>query len=118
MAHGGSCSAELARTRTTGDALLDDSPDTVVSTVAGATYTASAWVHAPAGRTVKLRVRELRSGSLVRSRVVTMTGSGAWRQLLVTSGATAGDTSLSVQVLASLTTSSKARVDDVSLKRN
>ena len=118
VAHNGSCSAELGRTRSTGEAMLDDSPDTVASTVAGATYTASAWVRAPAGRSVKLRLRELNAGSVVRSRVVTVTGDGGWRQLVVTSATTAGGTSLSVEILASLTTSSKAQVDDVSLKRN
>ena len=51
VAHGGSCSAQLGRTRT-GDATIDDSPNTVASTAAGATYAASAWVKAPAGRTV------------------------------------------------------------------
>ena len=81
-------------------------------------HTASAWVRAPAGRSVKLRLRELKGGSVVRSRVVTVTGDGGWRLVLVTSATTAGGTSLSVEILASLTTSSKAQVDDVSLKRN
>jgi hypothetical protein len=93
--------------------MLDDSPETVASTSAGATYTASAWVHAPAGRTVRLRLRELSGGSVVRSRSVTTTGDDAWRLLVVTSAAASGGTSLSVEILASLTTSSKARVDDV-----
>jgi hypothetical protein len=118
VAHSGSCSAELGRTRSTGDAMLDDSPDTVASTIAAATYTASAWVRAPAGRLVTLRLRELNGGLVLRSSVATVTGDGGWRQLVVTSGVTAGHTSLSVEILASLTTRSKVRVDDVSLKRN
>jgi hypothetical protein len=117
VAHGGSCSAELGRT-VSGTALLDDSPDTVASTAAGATYTSSTWMRAPAGRSVRLRLRELRRGSVVRSSVITATGSGSWQQLVLTSAATAGGTSLSVEILASLATGSKAQVDDVSLRRN
>jgi Carbohydrate binding domain len=118
VAHAGSCSAELGRTRSTGDALLDDSPNTVASTAAGATYTSSAWVRAPAGRTVTLRLRELNGGTVVRTTVATVTGNGAWLQLVATCPATAGGTSLSVELVASLTAGSKAYVDDVSLRRN
>jgi hypothetical protein len=117
VAHSGSCSAELGRTRS-GDALLDDSPDTVAATAAGATYTALVWVRAPAGRTVKLRLRELRRGSVVRSRVATITGTGAWRQLVVVSAPASGGTTLGLEVLVSLARGSKAHVDDVSLRRN
>jgi hypothetical protein len=118
VAHGGSCSAELRRTGSPGDAVLDDSPNTVASTVAGATYTASAWVRVPAGRSVTLRLRELSGGSAVRTRTATLTGDGSWRQLVVTSAAASGGTSLSLQIVVSLTTSSKAQVDDLSLKRS
>ena len=118
VAHTGSCSAEVRRTASPGDAVLDDWPNTVASTSAGATYTASAWVRAPVGRTVKLRLRELRGGAVVRSRVATVAGNGGWLRLVVTSAATAGGTSLSFEVLASLSGTSKARVDDVSLRRN
>ena len=115
VAHGGSCSAELGRTRS-GDAMLDDSPNSLASTTAGATYVASAWVRAPAGRTVTLRLRELSGSTVVRSTFATTTGNGAWQQL-VTSAATTGGTSLSVEIIASLTKGPKAHVDDVSLKR-
>jgi hypothetical protein len=118
VAHTGSCAAELRRTTSPGEATLDDWPNTVASTPPGAPYTASVWVRAPAGRTVKLRLRELRGGSVVRSRVVTVAGTGGWRQLVVTSASTAGGTSLSVEVVASLAGTSRARVDDVSLRRN
>jgi hypothetical protein len=101
---------------TGGDAVLDDWPNAAASTVAGATYTASAWVRAPSGRTVKLRLRELRGGSVVRTRTATLTGNGGWRQLVVTI-APAGGSSLSLEVLASLSTRGRARVDDVSLRR-
>ncbi len=115
VAHGGSCSAELGRTRT-GDATLDDSTNTVASTTTGAIYTASAWVRAPAGRTVTLRLRELSGATVIRSSVVTLTGDGTWRQLTVPSGAASGGTSLSVEIVASLVAGTKAQVDDVSLK--
>ncbi len=117
VAHGGSCSAQLGRTRT-GNAMLDDSPNTVGSTAAGATYAAAAWVLASAGRSITLRLRELSGGTLVRTSLVTFTANGGWQQLAVTSAATAGSTSLSVEVVASLVAGSKAYVDDVSLTRS
>ncbi len=117
VAHGGSCSAQLGRSRT-GDAVLDDSPNTVGSTAAGATYAASAWVRAAAGRTTRLRVREYRGGTLVRTSSVTLTADGTWRQLVLTTAAAAGGTSLSLDVLVSLVKGSAANVDDVSLKQN
>ncbi len=117
-AHGGSCAAVVGRVRSTGDAWLDDSPNTFPSTVAGATYTASVWVRAPAGRTVRLRIRELRGGSLVRTSTVTLTGDGTWRQLTVTSAAASGGTSLSVEVIVSLVRGSSAFIDDLSLRKN
>jgi len=117
VAHGGSCSAELGRTRS-GDALVDDSPDTVGSSAAGATYSASAWVRAPAGRTPRLRVREYRGGTLVRTSSVTATGDGTWHQLVLTAAAAAGGTSLSIDVLVSLVRGTTAHVDDVSFKQS
>jgi hypothetical protein len=116
LARSGACSAELGRSRT-GDAVLDDSPNTVTSTAAGAQYSAAAWVRAPAGRAVTLRLRELRGTSLVRSNTVIVTGDGTWRRLLMTSTAAAGGTSLSLEVVVSLAKGSKAQVDDVSLTR-
>ena len=116
VAHSGACSAELGRSKAGGDAVLDDVPDTVTSTVAGVSYLGSAWVRAPAGRTVRLRVRELSGSSVVRATVANATGDGMWRQLLVTSAPTSGGTRLSVDVLVSLPKGSKAQVDDVSLR--
>ena len=117
LAHAGSCSVELGRTRGSGEAALDDSPESVASTVAGATYVASAWVRAPAGRLVILRVRETRRGSVIRSRVATMVGNGSWRQLVVRSARTSGRTSLGIEVLVLLARHGRAYVDDVSLVR-
>jgi hypothetical protein len=116
--HGGLCSAELGRTLSSGDAVLDDSPNTVASTAAGATYAASVWVRAPSGRSIALRLREYSGGQVLRYRTVTASGNGAWRQLTLTSHPTSGGTSLSLDVIVLLTTSLKAQVDDVSLKRN
>ena len=116
VAHSGSCSAQLGRMRT-GNATLDDSPNTVGATAAGRTYAASAWVRAPAGRAVTLRLRELNGSSLVRSSVVTLTGDGTWRQLALTSAPASGGTSLSLEVVVSLAGGTSANVDDVSLKQ-
>jgi len=115
--HGGSCSAELARRSSAGDAVLDDSPDTVSSAPAGVVYSASGWVQAPVGRSVTLRVRELRGSTLVHVRTAASTGAGDWRQLIVTSPPAAGGTSISVDVLVSLPVGGQARVDDLSLRR-
>ena len=118
MAHGGSCSAGLTRTKSAGDAVVDDSPSSVSATTAGATYAASVWVRAPVGRTVRLRVRELAGSSVVRTNLVSATANGGWQQLVLSTAASAGGTSLSVEVVVSLAKGSTANVDDVSLKRS
>ena len=97
--------------------MLGDSPNTVASTVKGAPYSASAWVRAPAGSSVRLRLREYYGSTLIRSWMVTVSGNGAWRQLSLKTAAAYGGTSLGIEILASLTTSQKAQVDDLSLKR-
>jgi hypothetical protein len=117
VAHSGACSAQIGRTTSSGDAVLDDSPNTVSSTAAGATYSASAWVKAPAGRSVTLRLREYRGSTVVQYRTVVVTATGAWQQVAVSSPPAAGGTSVSVDVLVALTTSLKAQVDDVILRR-
>jgi hypothetical protein len=115
-AHSGSCSAELGRKRA-GDAMLDDSPNSVTSSTAGGRYSASAWVQAPPDRAVSLRVRELRGTRVLQARTTLSTGTGAWQQLAVTSDPVAGGTSVSVDVVVSLPTTVRARVDDVALQR-
>lgn len=117
VAHGGSCSAQIGRKTSSGDAVLDDSPNTVSSSAAGAAYSATAWVRLPAARSVTLRVREYRGSGVVQAKTVVATGTGTWQRLAVTSGATAGGSSVSVDVIASLTTSQLAQVDDVTLRR-
>ena len=117
FAHGGSCAGELGRTRT-GNAVLDDSPNTVSTTSAGATHTAVVWVRAPAGRSVTLRLRERRNSTTVRTSQVTATGTGAWQQLTLASAASSGGTSLSLELVVSLVAGTTAQVDDVSLQRS
>jgi len=116
VVHGGICAAQLGRTRT-GDALLDDSPNTVALTPTGATYDADAWVRAPAGSTVTLRLTERSGSAVVRTSAATATGTGAWRQLVLTSAGASGGTSLSLEVVVSLVRGTTAQVDDLSLKR-
>jgi hypothetical protein len=115
-AHSGACSAELGRKKTAGEAVLDDSPNSIGSTAAGAVSAASAWVEAPAGRSVTLRLREYRGSKVIAVRTTVVAGTGAWQQVSVQSPPASGGTSMSVDVLVSLTTSQRARVDDVCLK--
>jgi len=117
VAHGGSCSAQLGRTRT-GNATLDDSPNTVGSTTAGSTYAGSLWILAPTGRSITLRLREFQGATLVRTSSTTVAATGGWQLLSVTSAATAGGTSLGIDTSVSLTSTMKAYVDDVSLTKN
>jgi hypothetical protein len=81
-----------------GDAILDDSPNTVGSAASGATHAASAWVRVPSGRTVTIRLRELSGTTVVH-----------------TSTPAAGGDSLSLEVVVSLATGTTANVDDVTL---
>jgi hypothetical protein len=117
VAHTGACAAEIGRRSSTGEAVMDDSPNSVSSSTAGRVYAASAWVKAPAGRSVTLRVREYRGSRLVDVRTTTVTGTGAWQQVAVNSAPAAGGTGISVDVLVTLPSSLKAQVDDVSLRR-
>ncbi len=112
-AHSGACSAELGRKKTAGEAVVDDSPNSIGSTTAGAVYAALAWVEAPAGRSVTLRLREYRGSKVIAVRTTAVAGTGAWQQVSVQSARASGGTSMSVDVLVSLTTSQRARVDDV-----
>ena len=117
VSHTGSCSAALKRDRTLGDAVIDDVPNTVSSTVAGATYAASAWVSAPSGRTVTLRLVERSGGTVVRTKLATATATGSWQRLAVTSDAASGGTSLGVEIVVAFSGRSKSYVDDISLAR-
>ena len=117
VSHTGSCSAELKRGRALGDSVLDDSPNTVASTAAGATYAAAAWVRMNAGRTLTLRLVERNGATVVRTKIVTATSTGNWQQLALTSDAASGETSLGVEIVVTFSGRWKSYVDDVSLKR-
>ena len=67
---------------------------------------------------MRLRVREYYGSTVIRSWMVTVAGNGAWRQLSLKTAAAYGGTSLGIEILASLATSQKAQVDDLSLKRS
>ena len=73
-------------------------------------------VEAPAGRSVTLRVREYRGSKFLRSVTAVVTGTGTWQQVDVQSVPAAGGTSISLDVVVSLTASLRAHVDDVSLR--
>ena len=115
VAHSGSCSADLGRTRT-GEVTLDDAPDTVAKVTAGAVYTASAWVQVPAGRTVTLRLRERSGSTTVRTTVTSLTGDGGWHRLTVATPPAVAGRSLGLEVVVSLVQGSHAQVDDLSLR--
>ncbi len=117
VAHSGACAAEIGRKKTTGVAVMDDSPNSVSSSTAGAVYAGSAWVNAPAGRSVTLRIREYRGSKVVRSQTTVVAGTGGWQQVNVQSAPAAGGTSISLDVLVSMTSTMRARIDDVSLRR-
>lgn len=117
LAHSGSCSAEIGRSKSAGDAVLDDTPDTVATTSSGAVYAAKAWVRAPAGRAITLRLRERSRTTTVRTTAATATATGGWQQLALTSAPAAGATLLGIEVVVSLPKNGRAQVDDVSLQR-
>lgn len=97
--------------------MLDDSPNAVGSTTAGAVYGGGAWVKAPAGHQVTIRLREYRGSKVVNVRTTVATGTGAWQQVTVQSAPAAGATSMSIDLLFSLTTSQRAQIDDVGVCR-
>lgn len=97
--------------------MLDDSPDTVVSTVSGSVYVAAVWVRAPAGRSVTLRLRERNGSTTVRSATRVASGTGAWQRLEITGFRAAGGTRVGVEVVVSLARGTRAQIDDVSLQR-
>ena len=67
--------------------------------------------------TLRLREGVQRLPTILRTAVATATGTGAWRQLVVTGSPASGGTSISVEVVVSLVRATTAQVDDLSLKR-
>ncbi|HYF56623.1 MAG TPA: hypothetical protein VEA41_20385, partial [Salinarimonas sp.] len=91
LARTGSGSALLSNdTQATGSCVLNDRPNSVSSTTAG-TYTASLWVRSDRpGATLRLRLREFASGSLVRISTTSATLGTTWQRIVVSIDAQAG----------------------------
>ena len=112
-AHGGRYSAALQRPAG-GTVMLNDVPDTA-GVPAGSSCRATAWVAAPAGKAVRLRLRELDStGAVVADPVAAATATGGWQQLAVDRTTAGGPLDLNVWAL-SMGAADVLRVDDVSL---
>jgi PKD repeat protein len=82
--HAGGWSARLQNTGSTASTcLLNDSPNWVTTTASG-TYTAMLWTRADlTGATLKLRIREYRSGTLVGTATMLQTLSTVWQPVTV-----------------------------------
>jgi PKD repeat protein len=82
--HTGGWSARLQNTGSTASTcLLNDSPNWVTTTASG-TYTAMLWTRADlTGATLKLRIREYRSGTLVGTATMLQTLSTVWQPVTV-----------------------------------
>jgi len=82
--HSGSWSGRIWNSgTTTRTCILDDSPNSVGKTSAGA-YTATLWVRsATAGATMNLRLQEMNGTTIVSSATSTLVLSTAWQQITV-----------------------------------
>ena len=97
---------------------ITDSPQWVVSTVAGQPYTGSIWVTASRpNQAVKITLRELRGGTIVSSvsAIRTITTAGAWKQAVLVLTPLQQDSFLSISVTAYLGSTDQAWADDASL---
>jgi parallel beta-helix repeat protein len=83
--HSGSFSAQLSNTSgSKKTCLLNDNPNWIAKTTAGA-YTAGLWVKgATSGATLNLRLREYNGSTLVGSRTATVSLATSWKQVTVT----------------------------------
>jgi hypothetical protein len=110
----GAGAAELDRPAG-GTVMLNNVPD-VVGVPAGSTCTATAWVQAPAGRAVRVRVRELdAAGAPAGDHVGGAVANGAWQQLQATYVAGGGALDVNAWAL-NMAPADRLRVDDVSLR--
>ena len=101
-----------------GDAVLNDGPDTVLSTQKGATYTATAYVRsASAGTPVTLRLVEFADGTVHgRATSAAVKADGTWRKVTVSYTAAASHTRIGLSVAgAGLAAGRSIDVDNVSL---
>ena len=113
----GSYAARIVTT-TKSNAVLNDDPNTVSSTVKGATYLAVAWVRTPNPKlNGELRLRQIVNGSQVDRAVTTFSlRDTAWHQVQLAYRATVAGASLDLNVLAWNVEPGEAfLVDDVSL---
>jgi hypothetical protein len=83
--HSGSYAARTG-TRVASTVVLNDDPNTVASTTAGATYAATAWLRTWADRPLTLRLREVpATGQTLDTAATTVTApDGQWHQLTLT----------------------------------
>ena len=113
--HTGSYAARLQRGSATGDTTLNDSPDWMAATTAGATCTATAWVKGPAGTKVNIRFREYQGSTLVGYQSAPyVLGDGDWRQISISAPVKAGGNHVDLNVYAQgLVTGQELLVDDI-----
>jgi len=114
MARTGARAAALTRS-SGGTVMLNDVPDTT-GVPAGWACTASAWVLAPAGNGVHVRLRELAAGgTTTAAELGSATGTGAWQRLEASLVAGGGNLDLNVWASA-MARRAPLLVDDVSLR--
>ncbi|HET8560606.1 MAG TPA: carbohydrate binding domain-containing protein [Marmoricola sp.] len=117
--HTGSWAAKLVNSGTSSTTCyLNDSPDTVSTTVAG-TYTASAWVlgdAASSGTKVYLRIREYAGSTLAGTASTVLTLSTGWQQVTVAYPVASPGSHLDVNLLRSTPAGATSFVvDDISV---
>jgi plastocyanin len=98
--HTGGWAAKLTNT-SSGAATcnLNDSPNWVANTTAGATYTATIWVRSDfAGATIKAKLREYSGTTAVGSASTLLTLTTGWQPLTVTYRATSSGSSIDLNV--------------------
>ncbi|HYG72920.1 MAG TPA: carbohydrate binding domain-containing protein [Actinomycetota bacterium] len=117
LARTGSGSALLSNvTEAAGSCVLNDRPNSVSSTTTG-TYTASLWVRSDRpGTTIRLRLREFASGSLVRISTTSAALGTAWQRIVVSIDAQAGHSLDLAAVVPRAAVGECFEADDASLR--
>jgi PKD domain/Pectate lyase superfamily protein len=113
--HSGSFAAQVGRKSGTGHAGLQDSPPWNGNTQAGTSCHVSAWVQAPAGKSIFLRLTERQGTTIVAHHNSSVAdSSGTWVQLTgVAHIVNAGDV-LQLRIYATLSLGQTLLVDDIS----
>ncbi len=97
--------------------ILNDNRNTVSSTVAGASYTATAWVRASTSTAVTIRLQEWAGKTKRNDTAATYTIGSAWTQIGVNTLAVTSGSSLDLNVLAAaLPAKASLDVDDVTFR--